>query len=259
MDPGLTIAGSELEKIAAALALVSVRFLGLFLALPMFALRGFPMSLRVAPVLAIAIALWPEVLKTMPEVVPGPLTAMTEFAIGAIFGLSLRVAMLAIDVIAESLGIHTGLSFGQTISPDSVLPSTALGEFIGVGLLATLFAMDAHLLFVQAVADSFRHLPPGAFPTEGLLEAFLHLLSSSFSIGIVVASGSFALYIMVNFVLGAINRISPQLNLMTVGFSANSPLALVILALLALQMPNLGAAVLQAALDFLDAGGLRVR
>jgi flagellar biosynthesis protein FliR len=259
MEPGLVIAGSDLEGIAAALALVAVRFLGLFLALPMFALRGLPMSLRVAPVLAIAFALWPEVLRAMPAVTPGPLAVITEFAIGATFGLSLRVAMLAIDVIAESLGIHTGLAFGQTISPDSVLPSTALGEFIGVGLLAVLFAMDAHLLFVQAVADSFRALPPGAPPPGQLFEAFLQLLVSGFSIGVVVASGSFALYLMVNFVLGAINRISPQLNLMTVGFSANAPLALVVLALLAMQMPVLGSTVLQAALDFLDAGGLRVR
>ncbi len=259
MGQGLEFVAADLEGLALALALVSTRFLGLFIVLPLFALRGLPMSLRTAPVLAIAFAVWPQVLDAMPAVAPNPLTVASEFAIGAIFGLSLRVAMLVIDVVAESLGIHTGLSFGQTISPDSVLPSTALGEFIGVGLLCTLFAMDAHLLFIEAVADSFSLLPPGALPAAGLPMAFVKLVTSGFSIGVVVASGSFALYLAVNLVLGAVNRISPQLNLMTVGFSANAPLALIILALLTLQMPELASAVLQVALTFLQDSGLRAR
>ena len=54
--------------------------------------------------------------------------------------------------------------------------------------------------------------------------------------------------------LGLINRISPQLNLMSVGFSISAPLALVVLALLALQLPAIAELIAQQALGFVDLG-----
>jgi flagellar biosynthesis protein FliR len=71
--------------------------------------------------------------------------------------------------------------------------------------------------------------------------------------------GSFALYLFTNFMLGLINRISPQLNLMSVGFSISAPLALVVVALVALQLPVLTELISSAALTFVDRGLLDAR
>ena len=59
--------------------------------------------------------------------------------------------------------------------------------------------------------------------------------------------------------LGLINRISPQLNLMSVGFSISAPLALVVVALVALQLPVLTELISSAALNFVDRGLLHAR
>jgi flagellar biosynthesis protein FliR len=59
--------------------------------------------------------------------------------------------------------------------------------------------------------------------------------------------------------LGLINRISPQLNLMSVGFSISAPLALVVVALVALQLPVLTELISSAALTFVDRGLLDAR
>ncbi len=244
-----------IEVFGTAVALVSVRFLGLFLALPMLSFRSFPISLRIAPVLVLPFAVAPTALPSLEQLKQiGMLTVGSELAIGVVCGLSLRLAMLAVDFLAESLSMHAGFSFATAIAPEASLPSTAMGEILGMSLLATFFIADVHLLFIERIAGSFAAVPFGAWPSGWDLKGFLGLMSGAFSIGLVMSCGSFALYLFTNFMLGVITRISPQLNLMSVGFSISAPLALVVLGLVALQLPTLSNLISQAALQFVDRG-----
>jgi flagellar biosynthetic protein FliR len=250
----------SLLSTVSTLVLVSVRFLGLFLALPLLGFRAFPLTLRVAPVLLLTLVAAPQVeLSAAQWQDLGPLSVASELAIGVVAGLSLRLAMLAVDFVAEALSMHAGFSFAQTVAPESALPSTVLGELLGMSVLAVLFASDVHLLFIERIADSFAVVPLGAWPTGWTLSGVLTLMGRAFSIGLVMSCGSFALYLFTNTMLGMINRISPQLNLMSVGFSISAPLALVVMALLALQLPVLAELITNAALEFVDLGLRRVR
>ncbi len=244
-----------IESAAAAMALVSVRFLGLFLALPLLSFRAFPLALRIAPVLLLTLAVAPSALPSPSQLQQlGLLTVGSELAIGVVCGLALRLAMLAVDFLAESVSMHAGFSFAQTVAPETALPSTMLGELLGMALLATLFATDVHLLFIERIANSFAAVPFGAWPAGWDLPAVLGLMASAFSIGLVLSCGSFVLYLFTNFMLAVITRISPQLNLMSVGFSISAPLALLVVALVALQLPALAELIASAALNFVDRG-----
>jgi flagellar biosynthetic protein FliR len=128
-----------------------------------------------------------------------------------------------------------------------------------MAVVAVLFIADVHLLFIERIATSFAAVPFGAWPVGWNMPALLALMASAFSIGLVMSCGSFALYLFTNFMLGLINRISPQLNLMSVGFSISAPLALVVVALVALQLPVLTELISSAALTFVDRGLLHAR
>ena len=254
---GISASGFDLSLMAlgATAALASVRFLGLFLALPLLSFRAFPLSLRIAPVLLLTLAAAPRLTLTAVELQGlGLLAVVSELAIGLVAGLALRLAMLSVDFVVEALSMHAGFSFGQTIAPESALPSTALGELLGMSVLAVFFVGDLHLLFIERIADSFAVVPFGAWPAGWQLPALLSLVSGAFSVGLVMSCGSFALYLFTNAMLGLVNRISPQLNLMSVGFSISAPLALVVLALLALQLPVLTELISNSALEFVDLG-----
>ena len=245
----------SLLAVASTMVLASVRFLGLFLALPLLSFRAFPLSLCVAPVLLLALATAPQVQLSAAQLQDlGPLTVASELAIGLVAGLSLRLAMLAVDFVAEALSMHAGFSFSQTVAPESALPSTVIGELLGMAVLAVLFASDVHLLFIERIAESFALVPFGAWPGAWDVPGVLALMGRAFSIGLVLSCGSFALYLFTNTMLGMINRISPQLNLMSVGFSISAPLALVVMALLAYQLPVLSELITNAALEFVDLG-----
>ncbi|MDM7942419.1 MAG: flagellar biosynthetic protein FliR [Hydrogenophaga sp.] len=249
-----------LEPFVLTVGLVSVRLLGLFLALPLLAFRSFPLALRVAPVLALTLGMVPpDWVDSAQLAQQGGLAVATELGIGVVAGLSLRLAMLAVDYLAESLSMHAGFSFAQTVAPDSALPSTVIGELLGMSVLASLFLADVHLLFIERLAFSFVSVPFGSWPSAWDAAAVLELMATAFSIGLVMSCGSFALYLFANFTLGMINRISPQLNLMSVGFSVTAPLALVVIALVTLQLPVLSEIIAAAALKFVDQGFLYAR
>ncbi len=242
---------AALMGLAATYLLASVRFLGLFLALPLLSFRGLPLSLRVAPVLLLALVAAP------PAGAPANadlLSVGSELAIGLVMGWSLRLAMLAVDLTTEALSMHSGFSFAQTVSPDAALPSTALGELLGMALLATLFVSDVHLLFIELLATSMTRVPLGTWPTGWTLPGLLALVTGAFSMGLVLSCGSFALYLFANTMLGLISRVSPQLNLMAVGFSISAPLAVLVMLMLALQLPALSDAIATAALTFVRQG-----
>jgi len=239
----------------ASWTLVSVRFLGLFLALPMLGFRAYPLALRMAPVLALTWLVAPQVALTPAQVAQvGMLMVGSELAIGLVAGLALRLAMLAVDYTAEVLAMLAGFSFGQTVAPDSALPSTVLGELLAMSVLAVLFAADVHLLFIERIAQSFASVPLGSWPTGWSASALLALVSGALQVGLVMSCASFGIYLFNNFMLGLINRISPQLNLMSVGFSISAPLALVVLALLVFQLPAIAELIAQQALAFVDLG-----
>lgn len=251
---------SALEPFVLTFGLVSVRLLGLFLALPMLSFRSFPLTLRVAPVLVLALAMVPPIwVSSALMAQQGGLVVAVELGIGVVMGLSLRLAMLAVDFLAESLSMHAGFSFAQTVAPDAALPSTVIGELLGMSVLASLFLADVHLLFIERLGQSLVAVPLGTWPSAWDATAVLGLMGTAFSIGLVMSCGSFALYLFANFTLGMINRISPQLNLMSVGFSVTAPLALVVIALVVLQLPVLAEIIASAALRFVDQGLLNAR
>ena len=223
---------AALMGLAATYLLASVRFLGLFLALPLLSFRGLPLSLRVAPVLLLALVAAP----------PAGAPANAD------------LLSVGIDLVTEALSMHSGFSFAQTVSPDAALPSTALGELLGMALLAALFVSDVHLVFIELLATSMTRVPLGTWPSGWSLPGLLALVTGAFSMGLVLSCGSFALYLFSNTMLGLISRVSPQLNLMAVGFSISAPLALLVMLVLALQLPALSDAIATAALTFVWQG-----
>lgn len=242
---------AALLNLAATHLLASVRFLGLFLSLPLLSFRGLPLSLRVGPVLVLALVAAPP---SGAPVTADLLCVGSELAIGLLMGWSLRLAMLSVDLTTEALSMHSGFSFAQIVAPEAALPSTALGELLGMGLLAILFVSDLHLVFIERLAASMSRVPLGSWPSGWTLPGLLTLITSAFSTGLVLSCGSFALYLFSNTMLGLISRVSPQLNLMAVGFSISAPLAVLVMLMLVLQLPALSEAIATAALAFVGQG-----
>jgi flagellar biosynthetic protein FliR len=148
--------------------LISVRLLGCFMAMPLFAFRSAPMRLRVLLALVIAFALVPMVQSDLPaleNMAPGYAMVFVEFAVGLSSGWMVRVGLSAVDMLADILSQQSGLSFAATLQQDTNLASGLVGEFLGLLALALAFTMNVHLVMLELLVNSFKVLPLGTWPS----------------------------------------------------------------------------------------------
>ena len=246
-----------LLHITEVLMLVSVRLLGFFLAMPLFAFRAVPMRMRVAVAFLLAFGLAPLVnARAIPTeaLVPGYLMVMLEFAIGAVAGLTVRIGLMAIDVLAEMLSIQSGLSFAVSYTHDPALNSGLMAELLGLLSMALAFVMNVHLLVLDVLVQSFRKLPFGVWPSAWQLGDMVALISQSFVLGLVLSLPALVVYGLFNITQSVLARLSPQMNLFSIGFSVMIPVAFALLAFLLPLFPDLVLHVLEEPMAFLRRG-----
>jgi flagellar biosynthetic protein FliR len=241
---------------AMMLMLTSVRLFGFFLLAPLFAFRAMPMRLRLLLALLLSWGLMPTLRLQAPPLMlqAGYAWLALELAIGLACGLFVRIGFLAIELFAEILSIQSGLSFASSTFRDPLLSSGVTGEFSGLLTLALAFLMNVHLLLIELLTQSFRTLPMATWPTAWGLDAAVELLQVSFALGVALSLPAVVVYLLFNLAQGVMARVSPQLNLFSIGFAIMVPVAFAIMALIFPAMPELVERALEAPIDLIRRG-----
>lgn len=247
----VTLGSDWMTQLAMVVMLVSLRLLGFFMVMPMFALRAVSMRFRVVLSLVMAFGLLPLLpLMARPSLTPEVMQANYVFAflellIGIAAGFVVRIGFMAVEFLAEVLSIQSGLSFAASTIRDPVLQSGLMGEMLGMVSLAIAFLMNVHLLALDLLLRSFWILPFGAFPAVWNFWSVLELMQQAFVLGVILTLPTFIVYFIFNLTQAMMSRVSPQMNLFSVGFAISVPTAFVILALLFPAFPE----VVQRALE----------
>ena len=226
---------------ATGLMFVSLRLFGVFLSMPLFAFRAFPMRLRLMVVLLIAIAILPGLVqqtKGFGLTPPTFVAAGIELLIGVFVGFMIRLGLMAVEVAAEVLSILTGLSFATNYVRDPNLASGLMGEFMGLTTLALMFALNIHLAVLEVVIESFKTLPFGQWPTAWSLPAVTGMIARAFQLGLVLSLPAMVVYLIFNVIQAVLARTSPQFNLFSVGFAITVPLAFLVLMIVLPDLPQ---------------------
>ena len=237
--------------------LISVRLLGCFMAMPLFAFRSAPMRLRVLLALVIAFALVPMVQSDLPaidDMAPGYAMVFVELAVGLTSGWMVRVGLSAVDMLADILSQQSGLSFAATLQQDTNLASGLVGEFLGLLAIALAFTMNIHLVMLELLLNSFKVLPLGSWPSAWRWPAILSLVQDAFVLGLVLALPAIVIYFLFNMTQAILARVSPQMNLFSVGFAIMIPVAFGVIVLLLPSFAELVETAFEAPFDLIRAG-----
>jgi flagellar biosynthesis protein FliR len=249
-----------MQQLAMVVMLVSLRLLGFFMVMPMFALRAVSMRLRVILSLVMALALLP-LLPMVQNQMPGAqamqagyVFAILELLIGMTAGFVVRTGFMVVEFLAEFLSIQSGLSFAASTFKDPVLQSGLMGELLGMVTLALAFLMNVHLLALDLLLRSFAVLPFGSYPQVWNFESMVQLVREGFILGLVLSLPSLVVYFFFNITQAMLSRVSPQLNLFSVGFAIFVPVAFALLALLLPAFPEVVERALEAPVNLLRQG-----
>jgi flagellar biosynthetic protein FliR len=198
------------------------RILGLVAAAPVFGNTGVPMLIKLTLGVTLAAVVAPT-LPPVPVVDPtswaGILIIAQELLIGTAMGFAMRLVFAAVEFAGEVASASMGLGFATFFDPTSAGRSSAISQFLALVATMAFLAINAHLVLIEALVESFFTLPISTTPMS--LSAPLEMVrwgGRIFSAGLQIAMPIVAALLITNIALAILTRAAPQLNLFGIGF-----------------------------------------
>lgn len=160
--------------------------------------------------------------------------AAQQLIIGAAMGITVQLIFVMVRTAGEIMGLQMGLSFATFFDPSGGQNMPVIARILN--LLATLLflSLNGHLWLLTIINESFVVLPIGGSTLNS--EGFFFLAQSAgliFKHGLMLGLPIVTLLLAINFTLGLLNRLTPQLSIFVIGF----PLTLSVgMGALALEM-----------------------
>ena len=216
-----------------------LRIAGLAMVAPVFGSRTVSPRVRIALCLTLTALVAPS-LPPPPDIPPfslaGFLVAAQEVLIGAAMGFVVQMVFDALVIGGQTVAMTMGLGFAMLVDPQRGVSVPVLSQFLIVLGILIFLALDAHLLLLQLLVDSFRWVSVGQGIAGDGYWALLNWGSGMFNGALTIALPAVVALLVVNFAFGVMSRAAPTLNLFAVGFPAALLLGFLILWL---NTPNL--------------------
>ncbi len=242
MQSVLSVTSVQLAAWMTAFLWPFVRMLALVSTAPILGEPSVPRQVKVALAALLALVLAPALAPAPPVAVMsagGAWILAQQVLIGSAMGLTMRMVFTAVQAAGEYIGLQMGLSFASFFDPMGGGSTTVVARLLHMLALLIFLALDAHLLLVAVLAQSFELLPIADAPLAA--GGWLFLVTAGgeiFASGLLLALPLVTALLTLNLAMGILNRASPQFSIFAVGF----PLTLLAgIGMLQLLMPHLSA------------------
>ena len=198
------------------------RILGLIMVAPVFGHSSVPRRVKIGLGVFIALIIAPT-LPPMPDVGLGSwhglFILIQQLLIGMAIGFIMRIVFAAVEAAGEIVGLQMGLGFASFFDPQSAGQTIVISQFFNLLASLLFLAVNAHLLLLGILVESFKSLPisPQPLSTAGFYSV-ANYGSVVFSVGLQLALPLIAILLMTNLALGILTRSAPQLNIFAIGF-----------------------------------------
>ena len=227
-----------LSGIVLTYLLVFARTGAMVMLLPGIGDTTVPARVRLVLALAIAFALTPSLAANYPQVAPATsiqlgLLIIQEVTAGFLVGSMARIIMSSLQVAGYLIATQTGLAYAQTIDPTQHESGAVLGNFMSLLGVLMIFATNMHHLAIEAIAGSYKLLPPGgALPTGDMAKLTVDLVAGAFALGFQLAAPFLVFGFAVYAALGVLARMMPQLQVFFLAMPINILCGFLIMMLL---------------------------
>lgn len=211
------LAGLSTEVVLSAF-LVFCRVGGCLLLAPGLSNARVSVQVRLFLAVAVSLALTPVLLETVRPVASpadpaGLLSAVGgEILVGILIGFLARLFLAALQTLAVAAGQAVGLG-GMPASPMlDEEPVPAMATLFTLTATALVFVFDLHWELLRGLVASYGALPPGqGIDPGGSLGEVADQLTDTFLLALRVMSPFLLFAVVVNFAIGLVNKLTPQI------------------------------------------------
>lgn len=212
-----------------AVFMVFARIGSAFSVLPGFSEAFIAMRFRLMLAGMTSLIVAPVVAPSMPAAPDAPLAVLMllggEVIIGLFLGMTARVALNAVQTAGMIIGLQTSLSNAFAYDPTTSQQNAVVGAWLSTIAIVLIFVTNLHHLMLRGLVESYSVFRPAQLPPVGdLTELIVRLVSSSFLLGIQIATPFMAFGFIFFLALGLIARLMPQVQI----FFVAMPLQIVI-------------------------------
>ena len=227
---------SFLPALAAAFLLTFARVGTMVMLLPGIGELSVPSRVRLTIALVLTAILLPAHQKAyaidLKALGPVMLLLFQELVIGAVLGLTARLAISALQVTGSVVAQQLGLGFVTAVDPTQNQQGLLVGNFLTVLGVTMVFATDLHHLVIAALNDSYTIFQPGELPLMGdAAQHVTRIIATAFRIGIQLSAPFLVFGLLFNFGLGLLSRLMPQMQVFFIGLPLSILLGLLLLLL----------------------------
>jgi len=227
---------SFLPALATAFLLTFARVGTMVMLLPGVGELSVPTRVRLTIALVLTAILLPAHQKAyvvdLKTFAPVVVLLFQELIIGAVLGLTARLAISALQVTGSVVAQQLGLGFVTAVDPTQNQQGLLVGNFLTVLGVALVFATDLHHLVIAAMNDSYTIFQPGELPLLGdAAQHVTRIIATAFRIGIQLSAPFLVFGLLFNLGLGVLSRLMPQMQVFFIGLPLSILLGLLLLLL----------------------------
>jgi flagellar biosynthetic protein FliR len=227
---------SFLPLLAAAFLLTFARVGTMVMLMPGVGELNLPARVRLTIALVLTAVLLPSHQKayTIDLTAMAPVLTMLvqEIVIGAVIGLTARLAVSALQVAGSVVAQQLGLGFVTAIDPTQNQQGLLVGNFLTLLGITLVFATNMHHLVIAAMNDSYTVFQPGEMPLVGdAAQHVTRVAATAFRIGIQLSAPFLVFGLLFNLGLGVLSRLMPQMQVFFIGLPLSIMLGLLLLLL----------------------------
>jgi flagellar biosynthetic protein FliR len=227
---------SFLPALAAAFLLTFARVGAMVMLMPGIGELSVPSRVRLTIALVLTAILLPAHQKAyvvdLKAIGPVLVVLFQELLIGAVLGLTARLAISALQVAGSVVAQQLGLGFVTAVDPSQNQQGLLVGNFLTVLGVTLIFATDLHHLAIAAMNDSYTIFAPGELPIVGdMAQHITRVIATAFRIGIQLAAPFLVFGLLFNLGLGVLSRLMPQMQVFFIGLPLSILLGFLLLLL----------------------------
>lgn len=190
---------------------------------PFFSMNHTPARARIALSVFTAALLYttltPADAVVYDTVMEYALIVVREGVTGLLIGFSANICMAIVNLAGTITDMEIGLSMVTLMDPATREQTSVTGVFYQYVIMLILIISGMYRYLFGALADSFLLIPVNGAVLKGenLVSAVLLFLSDYVTIGFRICLPVFCTILLLNTVLGILAKVSPQLNMFSVG------------------------------------------
>ena len=196
-----------------------------------------PRQVKVAFVLIFSFLLFPVV--TLPEgfnfsgcPVDYILYFIKEIGLGVLLGYAIKLIFIGVQLSGQIIGLQMGLGMAEFFDPQVNWDMSVISQFKNTLAMMIFISFNAHYFCLKALVDSFALVPLGGLHlSSSLVREFTSMVGNIFAISLKAGVPVIVTLLLVQIVMGVINRVIPQINIFMISLPLKITVGIVMIGL----------------------------